>query len=315
MDTKPAQKKTTTGPKAPVNNPRENLMKHVKLVIEVLGFENNNVSNKMIELSTRYKKLVSRSDMKIEQQHALFRELFFTYRDEILSSGKIDKTTKEISISAAAWAVKKPVEIWFGEHSEKYRKNEYRLKISAAYTRAQQIRDSMDKKIARDIDNPNLAELEKGLYQYNFIEMLNYYLYLVISDALGVIHADYAAVKKLSEDFRAKTCLRDRPEDVEDEAGNAIGDAISKAAAVSGKGKVDGKKIGQAIDTLAGDDGLIGNITGIFEKAVKAREEGAATPGNSKGGAMSALLQELAPDIETTFEGLTQLIGGEEQED
>lgn len=304
MDKKPTPvQKKVPKTKVPANDPRENLIKFTKLVIEVLGFGKKGAGNQLIELSNRYKTLILRSDMKIEQQHTLFRDLFVKYRDPILASGNTDIPTM------SAWAVKAPVEIWFGEHSEKFKRNEYRLKIAAAYTSAKLIRDGIDKQISKEADNPNLAELERGKYEYSYIEMLNYELYLVISDALGVIHSDFADVKALSEYFRSKTCLRDRPADVGDETGSGLGEAISRATETAGGGKVDGKKISQAIDTLAGDDGLIGNITGIFEKAVKAREAGAAS-GGGKGGAMTALLQELAPDIETTFEGLTDLING-----
>ena len=304
MDVKPvpASKKLST--KSAGSDPRENLLKFTKLVIEVLGFgksTHSNELNELIILSKRYKTLITRSDMKIDQQHSLFRELFAKYRDRILASGDSD--------IAAFWAVKLPIAVWFGEHSPKFKNNEYRLKIGASYTSAKLIRDGIDKQIAKEPDNPNLRIVFTGKYEYDFVEMLNYMLYLVIADALGVIHSDYAAVKQLSEHFRAKTCLRDRPEGMSDEAGTGLGEAISRATESVGKGKVDGAKIGQAIDSLAGDEGLVGNITNIFEKAVKARESG-ATPTGGKGGAMTALLQELAPDIETTFEGLTELIEG-----
>jgi len=269
----------------------ENLMNLCKTCIRAQKHgKGKDYKNALIDQCENYMRLISRTGVVMEQQHDLAMDIFEAHRPRIIESAKTDEK--------AYWVkdAKVSIEMWWGKGT-KWEKNKYCLKIGAAYVSAWNIRQEMDKRI-NEMENPNEQEMERGKYEYSFTELLNYYLYLVIADALGKLHTDYGRVLALSEIFRNRTYLADKEDDGEGSGEGGLGETISKATG----GKVAGTSITKAIDNLASNEGVINGIVNIFDKAAKSREVG----GENK--TVASMLVELAPDIEATLGGLSDLM-------
>jgi hypothetical protein len=235
-----------------------------------------------------YRKILNHVNTKVPDHMPYYFEFYLKYRSSILQShkqpdwmdpkdSKEAKETKDSKDSKSSKSKsvpeerKKPPQIHFRHDRPEVAKRNYILPVAICYSEAATLRDKIDKK---SYDNENKRIKAQGHLNYQLANLLQYWLLMVIIDAVvlnDAEHPDLGKLKTLAEFFRGQTYLKpvdsDDSSESSDESDNSGQERLNSFASKISNGKA--KKLPGGVltdlvgDFLGGDENGNGGIESI----------------------------------------------------
>jgi len=254
--------------------------------------------NPFIKFIKNYEKILDKS--KFEDHTPYFIQMFKENRKQFLNILEVDGDN---------FIAHGNLQVWYGFSVPRFKKQNYRLPISAAYKKAAEMRDAIDDKLTgnAELDAKAISEAE-----YVMAVELQYYLLLIIKLSLGEKHADYEAISEIVEELSQEAGISRTTSSMGAGFGNVINKVTTamKAAGIKGPNgeEIDTESIpppdtiGDMVGKLFDNRKLVDAMGGMFNNL----PEKVNVDPNNAGEVMGTIFSGIAPVIKDAMIDITK---------